>query len=46
VLACTLLPYDPQFEMGATLKEASGEVALNHPHCAKFCVLGGAACSR
>ena len=20
-------------------------VALNHPHCAKFCVLGGAACS-
>ena len=46
VLACTLLPYDPQFEMGATLREASGEVALNHPHCAKFCVLGGAACSR
>lgn len=46
VLACTLLPYDPQFEMGATLKEASGDVALNHPHCAKFCVLGGAACSR
>jgi uncharacterized Fe-S cluster-containing radical SAM superfamily protein len=46
VLACTLLPYDPQFEMGATLQEASGEVALNHPHCAKFCVLGGAACSR
>lgn len=46
VLACTLLPYDPRFEMGSTLREASGEVALNHPHCAKFCVLGGAACSR
>lgn len=46
VLACTLLPYDPQFELGWTLKAASGEVALNHPHCARFCVLGGAACSR
>ena len=45
VLACTLLPYDPQFELGATLAEAEGEVALNHPHCAKFCVLGGASCS-
>ena len=46
VLACTLLPYDPRFEMGATLAEASGAVALNHPHCAAFCVLGGASCSR
>jgi hypothetical protein len=46
VLACTLLPYDPRFELGATLAEASGEVPLNHPHCARFCVLGGAACSR
>ena len=45
VLACTLLPYDPQFELGATLAEANHEVALNHPHCAKFCVLGGASCS-
>ena len=45
-IACTLLPYDPQFEMGGTLAEASRPVALNHPHCAKFCVLGGAACSR
>ena len=45
VLSCTLLAYDPQFEMGRTLKEASGSVALNHPHCAKFCVLGGASCS-
>lgn len=46
VLACTLLPYDPQFELGATLAEASRPVPLNHPHCARFCVLGGAACSR
>jgi len=46
VLSCTLLPYDPAFEMGATLAEAAGAVPLNHPHCAKFCVLGGASCSR
>ncbi len=45
VLACTLIPYDPRFEMGATLREAERDVALNHPHCAKFCVLGGASCS-
>ncbi|MEM6578969.1 MAG: radical SAM protein [Pseudomonadota bacterium] len=45
VLACTLLPYDPQFELGHTLEEAEQPVALNHPHCAKFCVLGGASCS-
>ena len=46
VVACTLLPYDVQFELGRTLAEAGGAVRLNHPHCAKFCVLGGAACSR
>jgi uncharacterized Fe-S cluster-containing radical SAM superfamily protein len=46
VIACTLLPYDPQFELGRTLAEAAGAVPLNHPHCAKFCVLGGGACSR
>ncbi len=45
VVACTLLPYDPAFELGATLAEAGGPVALNHRHCAKFCVLGGASCS-
>lgn len=44
VLSCTLLPYDRQFELGATLAEAEGAVPLNHPHCAKFCVLGGASC--
>jgi uncharacterized Fe-S cluster-containing radical SAM superfamily protein len=46
VVACTLLPYNPQFELGATLAEASRPVPLNHPHCARFCVLGGGACSR
>ena len=45
VLACTLLAYDPAFELGTTLREASRPVALNHPHCAKFCVLGGSACA-
>ncbi|MGE0415478.1 MAG: radical SAM protein [Acetobacteraceae bacterium] len=46
VLACTLLAYDPRFELGSTLREAAQAVALNHPYCASFCVLGGAACSR
>jgi uncharacterized Fe-S cluster-containing radical SAM superfamily protein len=45
VLACTLLPYDPQFELGATLAESARPVKLNHPHCASFCVLGGGSCS-
>jgi len=45
VVACTLLPYDSQFELGQSLAESIGAVRLNHPHCAKFCVLGGAACS-
>jgi len=45
VLACTLLAYDAEFELGATLEDAERPVRLNHPHCAKFCVLGGASCS-
>ena len=54
VVPCTLLPYDPAFEMGASLAASlkadggnfrDGAVKLNHPHCAKFCVLGGASCS-
>jgi len=45
VIACTLLPYAPGFDLGATLQEAERDVPLNHPHCAKFCVLGGASCS-
>jgi len=45
VIACTLLPYDQRFELGHTLREAQQTVSLNHPHCAQFCVLGGASCS-
>ena len=54
VLPCTLLPYDPAFEMGTSLVEAAqadggmfdhGAVKLCHPHCSKFCVLGGGACT-
>lgn len=45
VLACTLIPYDAEFELGATLADADEVVHLNHPHCAKFCVLGGGSCS-
>jgi hypothetical protein len=45
VVACTLLPYDPQFALGHSLSEAMGAVPLNHPHCARFCVLGGGSCS-
>src|SRR6516165_938924 len=45
VIACTLVPYDEQFELGHSLKDAARPVRLNHPNCAKFCVLGGASCS-
>jgi hypothetical protein len=45
VLACTLIPYDGQFELGPTLADAAVAVQLNHPFCAQFCVLGGASCS-
>jgi hypothetical protein len=44
VVACTLLPYDDRFELDATLAGSLGEVPLNHPHCATFCVLGGGSC--
>ena len=45
VVACTLLPYDPRFTLGHALGESLGSVALNHPHCARFCVLGDGSCS-
>jgi hypothetical protein len=54
VVPCTLIPYQAEFDMGTTLGEASradggmfaqGAVKLCHPHCAKFCVLGGGSCS-
>ena len=41
---CTLLPYDVRFDMGPSLARAGETVTLNHPHCATFCVLGGASC--
>jgi MoaA/NifB/PqqE/SkfB family radical SAM enzyme len=46
VVACTLIPYDPRFELGRTLSESWRPVSLQHPHCASFCVLGSASCSR
>jgi len=45
VVACTLLPYAPEFDLGETLAQSDRPVRLNHPHCARFCVLGGASCS-
>jgi hypothetical protein len=45
VVACTLLPYDERFELGETLAAALRPVPLNHPHCARFCVLGGGSCT-
>lgn len=54
VLPCTLITYDDRFIMGESLTHSlraesemfkKGAVKLNHPHCAKFCVLGGASCS-
>ena len=45
VVPCTLLPYNERFEMGETLADANKPVYLNHPHCARFCVLGGGNCS-
>ncbi len=45
VMPCTLLPYDTAFELGTALSESNRAVQLNHPHCAQFCVLGGASCS-
>ena len=44
VVACTLLPYDREFEYASTLKDSTKRTYLNHPHCAKFCVLGGGTC--
>jgi len=44
VIACTLLPYDNNFDLGKTLEESFKKIYLNHPHCSKFCVLGGSNC--
>lgn len=45
VAACTLLPHDPRFDCGATLAEARRRVWMSHPHCSRFCALGGASCA-
>ncbi len=54
VVPCTLIAYEEAFEMGASLAQAAladggmfrkGAVKLCHPHCSKFCVLGGGSCS-
>lgn len=44
VVSCTLLPYESQFEMASTLRDALGPVQLNHVHCAKFCVQVASCC--
>ncbi|WP_440957216.1 radical SAM protein [Oceanicaulis sp. LC35] len=45
VIACTLLPYESEFELADTLAASLKPVSLNHKYCAQFCVLGGASCS-
>ena len=45
VVPCTLLPYEARFELGHDLAGSARVVSLNHPHCARFCVLGGSSCS-
>ena len=45
VIACTLLPYDQSFDLGDSLAGSLKKIYLNHPHCSKFCVLGGSSCS-
>ena len=45
IAPCTLLPYQLDFDLGASLKQAKRKIWLNHPHCARFCVLGGGSCS-
>jgi hypothetical protein len=46
VVACTLIPHEEAFDLGEDLEFAlNRSIYLNHPHCAKFCVLGGGQCS-
>lgn len=45
VMPCTLLPYEPAFGSGRTLADSTKSIPLNHPHCSRFCVLGGGSCS-
>ena len=45
VIACTLLPYEDEFDLGPNLTDSLKKIYLNHNHCSKFCVLGGSSCS-
>lgn len=45
LVACTLLPYEDDFDLGTDMSNYQRDIALNHPWCASFCVLGGGACS-
>src|SRR6056300_541528 len=45
VIACTLLPYADEFDLGDTLTNSLQKIYLKHKHCSKFCVLGGSSCS-
>jgi sulfatase maturation enzyme AslB (radical SAM superfamily) len=45
VIACTLLPYEDEFDLGDSLTNSLQKIYLNHKHCSKFCVLGGSSCS-
>ena len=45
VIACTLLPYEDEFDLGQNLTDSLKKIYLNHNHCSKFCVLGGSSCS-
>lgn len=45
VIACTLLPYEDEFDLGESLTNSLQKIQLNHKHCSKFCVLGGSSCS-
>ena len=44
VIACTLLPYENEFDLGQNLTDSLKKIYLNHKHCSKFCVLGGSSC--
>ena len=45
VIACTLLPYENDFDLGESLTNSLQKIYLNHKHCSKFCVLGNSSCS-
>ena len=45
VIACTLLPYEDEFDLGQNLTDSLKKIYLNHKHCSKFCVLGESSCN-